>query len=152
MRLGRLWPGRSVGFSVCVLEFVLSVLCLEEGPRVWVIDGQGPSQACEEAAPSVTREAAPRGRPRQRRGPGSAASLHPAMGQPGADGWASGASVGLSLPAGGAPCPGGAASAVSSARPPSPVAVLPASGRRDRVERPATCWLERAVVVVEGVV
>lgn len=87
-----------------MLEFVLSVFRLAEGSPVWVIVGGwgGPSQAGEEAASSVTHEAAPRGRPRQRRGPGSAASLHPAMGQPGADGWASGASVGLPLPASGA--------------------------------------------------
>ena len=42
VRFGRLWPGRSGGFSVCVLEFVLSVLGLEEGPRVLVIDGRAP--------------------------------------------------------------------------------------------------------------
>lgn len=96
--------GIHLALEVCVLEFVLSVFRLEEGSPVWVIVGGwgGLSQAGEEAAPSVTREVAPRGRPRQRRGLGSAASLHPAMGQPGADGWASGASVGLPLPASGA--------------------------------------------------
>lgn len=139
VRFGRLWLGRSGGFSVCVLEFVLSVFRLEEGSPVWVIGWRGGCALCD-------ARGGPQGAPSSAAGPGVGRQ------SPSSDGAAGGRRLGLRglcRPAPAcqrrAPCPGGTASAVSSARPAPPVAVRPASSGRDHVERPATGRLEGCV-------
>lgn len=146
VRFGRLWLGRSGGFLACVLEFVLSVLELEEGPPVWVMVGGWPLAGWRGGCALCDARGGPQG------APSSAARLGVGSQSPSSDGAAGGRRLGLQglcrpAPAGHwrAPCPGGAASAVSSARPAPPVAVRPASRGQDRVERPVTGRLERCV-------